>query len=235
MIDSFELWCWRLLKAPWTARSSNQSILKDINPEYSFGELMLKLKLQYFGNWCEERLVGKDPDAGKDWRQEENTATEDEMVGWHHWLNGHEFEQTPGDGGQGGLECCSPWDCRVRHNLDTERQVVESETLFDSYRGNKICIYWLWKEKLEMNGLVQTRCSESWPASALCHILDLSTRELKARWRMFTWIVLEHQISQGHFKKYFKNQAATFYLIFFYIQQEYKIPKSKNKNAFRKY
>ena len=54
-------------------------------------------------------LIGKDPDAGKDWRQEKGT-TEDEMVGWHHWLNGHEFEQAPGDGeGQGGLACCSPW------------------------------------------------------------------------------------------------------------------------------
>ena len=57
-------------------------------------------------NW----LIGKDPDAGKDWRQEEKGMTEDEMVGWHHWLNGHEFEQAPGDGeGQGSLACCSPW------------------------------------------------------------------------------------------------------------------------------
>ena len=56
-------------------------------------------------------LTGKDHDAGKDWRQEEKETTEDEMAGWHHWLNGHEFEQTPGDGeGQGGLACCSPWD-----------------------------------------------------------------------------------------------------------------------------
>ena len=55
-------------------------------------------------------LIGKDPDAGKDWRQEEVGMTEDEMVGWHHWLNGHEFEQAPGVGdGQGSLACCSPW------------------------------------------------------------------------------------------------------------------------------
>ena len=55
------------------------------------------------------RLVGKDPDAGKDWGQEEKRTTEDEMVGWHHWLDGHEFEQAPGDGGaQGNLACCSP-------------------------------------------------------------------------------------------------------------------------------
>ena len=56
------------------------------------------------------QLIGKDPDAGKDWRQEENWVAEDEMVGWHHWNNGHEFEQTPGDGeGQRRLLCCSPW------------------------------------------------------------------------------------------------------------------------------
>ena len=60
-------------------------------------------------NW----LIGKDPDAGKDWRREKG-MTEDEMLGWHHWLNGHEFEQTPGVGdGQGSLACCSPWGHRV--------------------------------------------------------------------------------------------------------------------------
>ena len=66
-IDSFELQCWRrLLRVPWTARRSNQSILKEINPEYSLEELMLKLKLQYFGHSLEDRLTGKDPDAWKD-------------------------------------------------------------------------------------------------------------------------------------------------------------------------
>ena len=56
------------------------------------------------------RLIQKDPDAGKDWRQEEKGTTEDEMVGWHHWFNGHEFEQTLGDSeGQGSLAGCSPW------------------------------------------------------------------------------------------------------------------------------
>ena len=64
---------------------------------------------------AKSQLIGKDPDAGKDWRQEEKGATEDEIVGWHHWLNGH--EQTPGDSeGQGGLACCSPWGCK---ELDT--------------------------------------------------------------------------------------------------------------------
>ena len=59
------------------------------------------------------QLIGKDPDTGKDWGQEEKGVTEDEMVEWHHWLNGHEFEQTPGNSeGQGSLACCSSWGCK---------------------------------------------------------------------------------------------------------------------------
>ena len=65
-------------------------------------------------------LIGKDPDSGKDWGQEKR-ATEDEMVGWHHQLDGHEFGWTLGVGdGQGGLVCCTSWSCRVRHNWVTE-------------------------------------------------------------------------------------------------------------------
>ena len=94
-IDAFELWLWRrLLRVPWTVRRSNQSILKEINPEYSLEWLMLKLKLQYFGHLMRRAdsfektlILGK-----KDWRWEEKGMTEDEMVGWHHQLNGHEFE-----------------------------------------------------------------------------------------------------------------------------------------------
>ena len=66
-IDAFDLWCWRrLLRVPWTARRSNQSVLKEINPEYSSEEVILKLKLQYFGHLKLRQFVGKDPDAGKD-------------------------------------------------------------------------------------------------------------------------------------------------------------------------
>ena len=103
-IDAYELWCWRrFLRVPWTARGSNQSILKEISSEYSLEGLMLRLKFQYIGPPDEKSwLIRKDPEADKDWRQEEKGMTEDEMVGWHHWLNGHEFEQAPGVGdGQG--------------------------------------------------------------------------------------------------------------------------------------
>ena len=112
IFDVFELWCWRrLLRVPWIVRRSNQSVLKDINPEYSLEGLMLMLKLQYFGPPdVKSRLIGKDSDAGKDWGQEEKGLAKDEMVGSHHWLSGHEFEQTLGDSErQGSLECCSPW------------------------------------------------------------------------------------------------------------------------------
>ena len=74
---------------------SKQSILEEINPKYSLQGLMLKLKLQYFSHLMQRADIGKDPDAGKDRGQEEKGATENEVVGWHHQLNGHEFEQTP--------------------------------------------------------------------------------------------------------------------------------------------
>ena len=85
-IDAFELWCWRrLLRVPWTARRSNQSILKDINPGISLEGMMLKLKLQYFGHLMQKvDSFGKDSDAGRDCGQEEKGTTEDEMAGWHY-------------------------------------------------------------------------------------------------------------------------------------------------------
>ena len=110
-IDAFELWCWkRLLRVPWTPRRSNQSIVKEISPEYSLEGLMLKQTPILQPPDAKNRLIGKDPDAGKDWRQEEKGTTEDKMVGWHHQLDGHGFGWTPGVGdGQGFLVCCSPW------------------------------------------------------------------------------------------------------------------------------
>ena len=112
-IDAFELWCWRrLLRVPWTARRSNRSILKEISPEC--GRTNAEAETPIFWppdakNW----FIGKDPDAGKDWRQEEKGTTEEEMVWWHHQLDGYEFEQALGAGdGQGSLVCCSPQGCK---------------------------------------------------------------------------------------------------------------------------
>ena len=110
-IDAFELWCWRrLLRVPWTARRSNQSILKEISPGCSLEGLMLKLKLQYFGHLMQradsfEKSVMLGKIEGRRRRERQ-----DEMVGWHHQLSGHGFGQAPGVGdGQGGLVCCSSW------------------------------------------------------------------------------------------------------------------------------
>ena len=84
-IDAFELWCWRrLLRVPWTARRPNQSILKEISPGISLEGMMLKLKLQYFGHLMRRVLIGKDPDVGRDWRQEVKGTAEDDMAEWHH-------------------------------------------------------------------------------------------------------------------------------------------------------
>ena len=81
---------------------------------------------------AKSELIRKDPDAGTDWRQEEKSTMEDEMVGWHHWLNGHEFEQAPGDSeGQGSLACCSPWG-RRESDLPEQQQYLK-----------KLCWKWL--------------------------------------------------------------------------------------------
>ena len=91
-IDAFELWCRRrLLRVPWTARRANQSILK-ISSGCSLEGMVLKLKLQYFGHLMRRVDSLEKTDAGRDWGQEEKGTTEDEMVGWHHRLDGHEFE-----------------------------------------------------------------------------------------------------------------------------------------------
>ena len=122
---SYQLWCWRrLLRVPWTARWSNRSTLKEINPEYSLEGLMAEDDAPIL--WppdVKSWLIRKDPDAGKDWGQGEKGVREDETIGWHHQFNGHEFEQTFGDGeGQESLACWSTWGLRVGHKWVPERQ-----------------------------------------------------------------------------------------------------------------
>ena len=93
-IDAFELWCWRrLLRVPWTAGRSNQSILKGNQSWVFIGRTDAEAEaLILWPPDAKSWLIWKDPDAGKDWTREENGTTEDEIVGWHHRLNGHEFE-----------------------------------------------------------------------------------------------------------------------------------------------
>ena len=99
------------MRVPWTARRSNQSILKEISPGCSLEGLMLKLKLQYFGHLMRRAdSLKKTLMLGKIEGRRRRGTTEDEMVGWHHQLNGHGFGWTPGvSDGQGGLACCGSW------------------------------------------------------------------------------------------------------------------------------
>ena len=115
-IDAFKPWCWRrLLRVPWISKEIKQVNTKGnqpwIFPWKTDAEVeALILWPPDVKSWPLE----KDPDAGKDWGQEEKSQTEDEMVGWHHRFNGHEFEQIPGDSeGQGSLACYSPWSYKV--------------------------------------------------------------------------------------------------------------------------
>ena len=110
-------WCFRIavlqknLQSPLDCKETKPVSPKGNQPQIFIGKTDAKAEAPTLWppdlkNW----LIGKDPDPGKDWSQEEKGITEDEVVGWHHWLNGHEFDQSPGDSeGQGGLWCCSPW------------------------------------------------------------------------------------------------------------------------------
>ena len=108
-IDAFDFWFWRrLLRVPWTRRRKKPVNPKGNQPWIFIGRTDAEAPIL----WApaeKGHLIGKDPDAGKGWREKEEGAAEDEMVGWLHWLSGHESEQIPGDReGQGSLACCSP-------------------------------------------------------------------------------------------------------------------------------
>ena len=125
-IDGFQLWYWRrLLRVPWISRRWNQSILKEISPECSLEGFMLKLKLQYFGHLMRRTdSLEKTPMLGKIEGRRKG-MTEDEMVRWHHWLDGHEFEQAPGlaDGqGKPGM-----WQSMGHKELDMTEQLNWTE------------------------------------------------------------------------------------------------------------
>ena len=110
------------LQGDQTSQSKRKSVLNTIGKTDAEAEISV-LWPPDVKNW----LIGKDPDARKDWRQEEKGMTENEIVGWHHRLNGHEFKQALGvDDGQGSLVCCCPWGCRVGHDWATELKAVGS-------------------------------------------------------------------------------------------------------------
>ena len=126
-IDVFELWCWRrLLESPLNCKEIKLVNPKGNQPWIFIGRTDAEAPILWppdAKNW----LIWKDPDVGKDWRREEKGTSEDEMVGWHHWPDGHEFEQAPGvDDGQGSPACCSPWG---RKESDTTECLNNTTTL----------------------------------------------------------------------------------------------------------
>ena len=146
--DAFELWCWRsLLRVPWTARRFIQSILKEINPEYSLEGLMLKLKLQYFGH-LRQRADSMENTLILGKTEKRRRRGQQRMRGLHHWLNGNEFEQTPGDSkGQRILACCIPWDHK---ESDTPEQLNNNKGQNNGKKNQlwlefllTFCIYWI--------------------------------------------------------------------------------------------
>ena len=112
-IDTFELWCWRrLLRVPWTARRFQPVHSKRDQSWVFIGRTDVETAVLWPPD-AKGWLIWKDPDAGKDWGQQEKGTTEDEMAGWHHRRDGHGFGWTPGIGdGQGGLACCGSWGCK---------------------------------------------------------------------------------------------------------------------------
>ena len=126
--DSFQLSCWRSFESSLDSREIKPVNPKGNQPWIFIGRTDAEAEAPILWppdakNW----LIRKDPDAGKDWGQDKKGETEDEMVGWHHCLNGHEFEQAPGDGKElGSLACCSPWGCK---ESDMTEQLNNNNTL----------------------------------------------------------------------------------------------------------
>ena len=140
-IDAFELRYWRiLLGLPCTARRSNQSILMGPNkqPWIFFGRIDAEAPILWPPD-ARSQLIGKDPDAGKEWRQDKKGMTEDEMVEWHHQYNGHEFQWTLGGGkGQGSLACHSPWGRKQSDMTEWVNSNHENEIKWNKIKGIQI-------------------------------------------------------------------------------------------------
>ena len=175
-IDDFKLWCWKRLTGPWTAKQSNQSIVREINPEYWLEGMMLKLKLQYFGHliWRAKSLE-KSLMLGKI-EGRRIRGQRDEMDGWHHQCKGHELGQTLGDGEQwGDLECCSTW---CPKELDTTEWLNKNNIILlqgssvqfsHSVMSNSLWIHELQHARLSCPSLTPGACSNSCALSWWCH------------------------------------------------------------------
>ena len=133
----------KLSRVPWAERRSNQSILKEINPEYSLDGLMPKLKLQYFGHLMQRADSLEKTLKLRKMEGRRRRGWQDDMVGWHHLLNGNEFEQTPRDSeGQENLICCSPWGCKelnITEQLNNNKGKKEQRIRMGGNLSSKFC------------------------------------------------------------------------------------------------
>ena len=175
-IDAFELWCWRrLLRVPWTARRSNQSVLKEISPGISLEGLMLKLKLQYFGHLMQRvDSLEKTPMLGGIGGRRKRGR---QRMRWNHWLNGRESEWTlrVGDG-QGGLACCDSWGCE-------ESDMTEQLNWTDILRVRR------------------RKTNNRWPLSKPNFIIYLHIKNTKIIWLLAGCEAIETQLAakiKGH-------------------------------------
>ena len=142
-------------------------------------------------NW----LIWKDPDAGKDRRQEEKGTTQDEMVGWHYWLSGHEFEQTPGDGaGQGSLVCCSLWGCK---ELDTSWWLKNSNNNDNNVFQVHFCcpLWWdfLLFKKAEWDLIHVTYMSHFFICSKIRTFVPLAAKSVAVQKILFQFFCIDTQ------------------------------------------
>ena len=182
------MWCWRRhLRVPWTARRSNQSNLKEDQPWIFPGRTVADAEAEAPVFWSSDVnrwLIGKVPDAGKDWGQKEKKVSENEMAGWHHQCNGHELGQTSGDGeGQRALACCSSWcykesDTTGQLNNKQEMARVNTDILgiselkrmgTEKFNSDDHCIYYCGQESLRRNG-VAIMVKRVWDAVLGCSL-----------------------------------------------------------------
>ena len=207
-------WCfWTVMlknTIPWTARRSNQSILKEISPEYSLEGLMLKLKLPILWppdakNW----LIGKEPDAGRNWGQEEKGTTEDEMVGWHHWLDGHECEQAPGVG-DGMLQSMRLQ--RVGHDWETELNWENSLTSSSMWRHTEKNIH-LWTRKWASTGSACTFILELTASRTVTNAFLLFKRQRPRYFYSSPNVLRYHQFQDFHETTVFLKAIFAFHTV----------------------
>ena len=146
-IDAFELWFWRRLLRVLDCKEIQPVHPKVNQPWIFFGRTDVEAETPILWPPDENWLTGKDPDAGKDWRQEEKGVTDDQVVGWHHQLHWHEFEWAPEDsGGRGSLECCSPW-CRKESDTTEQLNCQELNWTVPGWRQRMKDISALWRSE----------------------------------------------------------------------------------------